>query len=148
LVAEDLRLVQERVPLMAQGSCRKGATLLAKALCERTGDYVVIFTNTGTETVEAAIKHLVLERPDKRLICAVRGAFHGKTTGSIQLTDSYSEPYAHMGPDVRFLDMHDPSDWAAVESQLEEVAAVFIEPILGEGGVKPLPPPFVEWIKR
>jgi acetylornithine/succinyldiaminopimelate/putrescine aminotransferase/predicted amino acid dehydrogenase len=148
LVAEDLRLVQERVPLMAQGSCRKGATLLAKALCERTGDYIVIFTNTGTETVEAAIKHLALERPEKRLICAVRGAFHGKTTGAIQLTHSYREPYAHMGPEVRFLDMDDPTDWPAVESQLEEIAAIFIEPILGEGGVKPLPAPFVEWVKR
>jgi len=148
LVAEDIRLVQERVPLMAQGSCRRGATQLAKALCERTGDYITIFTNTGTETVEAALKHLALERPEKRLICAVRGAFHGKTTGAVQLTYSYREPYAHMGPEVRFIDMHDPADWAALETQLEEIGAIFIEPILGEGGVKPLPAPFVEWIKK
>jgi acetylornithine/succinyldiaminopimelate/putrescine aminotransferase/predicted amino acid dehydrogenase len=148
LVAEDIRLVQERVPLMAQGSCRRAAAQLAKALCERTGDYIVIFTNTGTETVEAALKHLAVERPEKRLICAVRGAFHGKTTGAIQLTYSYREPYAHMGPEVRFIDMHDPADWSAVETQLEEIGAIFIEPILGEGGVKPLPSPFVEWIKK
>jgi acetylornithine/succinyldiaminopimelate/putrescine aminotransferase/predicted amino acid dehydrogenase len=148
LVAEDIRLLQERVPLMAQGSCRRGATFLAKALCERTGDYVVIFTNTGTETVEAAIKHLTLERPEKRLLCAIRGAFHGKTTGSIQLTHSYRDPYAHLGPEVRFLDMDDPADWSAAESRIEEIAAIFIEPILGEGGVKPLPPAFVDWLKR
>ncbi len=148
LVAEELRLVQERVPLMAQGSCRRGATLLAKALCERAGDYVVIFANTGTETVEAAIKHLALERPDKRVLCAVRGAFHGKTTGSVQLTYSYKDPYVHMGPEVRFLDMDDPASWQDIENQLDDLAAIFIEPILGEGGVKPLPLPFVEWVKR
>ena len=148
LVAEELRLIQERVPLMAQGSCRRGAAQLAKALCQRTGDYNVIFTNTGTETVEAALKHLALERPEKRLICAVRGAFHGKTTGAIQLTYSYRDPYVHMGPEVRFIDMDDPADWSAVEQRLEEIAAIFIEPILGEGGVKPLPAAFVEWVKK
>jgi acetylornithine/succinyldiaminopimelate/putrescine aminotransferase/predicted amino acid dehydrogenase len=148
LVAEELRLIQERVPHSAQGSCRRGAAQLAKALSERTGDYITIFTNTGTETVEAALKHLALERPQKRLICAVRGAFHGKTTGAVQLTYSYREPYAHMGPEVRFIDMNDPSDWAAVETQLDDIGAIFIEPILGEGGVKPLPAAFVEWIKK
>jgi acetylornithine/succinyldiaminopimelate/putrescine aminotransferase/predicted amino acid dehydrogenase len=148
LVAEELRLIQQRVPLMAQGSCRRGATLLAKALCARTGDYIVIFANTGTETVEAALKHLALERPQKRLICAVRGAFHGKTTGAVQLTYSYYEPYVHMGPKVRFIDMNDPSDWSAVETVVDEIGAIFIEPILGEGGVKPLPAPFVEWIRK
>jgi len=147
LVAEERRLVEERVPLLAQGSCRRGAAQLAKALCERAGDYVVIFTNTGTETVEAAIKHLTLER-NKPVLLAVKGAFHGKTTGSIQLTYSYREPYAHMGPEVRFLDMNDAADWQSAEATLDEVAAIFIEPVLGEGGVKPLPQAFVEWLKK
>jgi acetylornithine/succinyldiaminopimelate/putrescine aminotransferase/predicted amino acid dehydrogenase len=147
LVAEERRLTDERVPLLAQGSCRAGAARLAKELCDRAGDYVVIFTNTGTETVEAAIKHVTLERQKPRLL-AVRGAFHGKTTGAIQLTYSYREPYAHLGPDVRFLDMNDPSDWHDAESSLDDVAAIFIEPILGEGGVKPLPAAFVAWLKK
>lgn len=147
LVEEERRLTEQRVPFLAQGSCRPGATRLAQALCERAGDYVVIFTNTGTETVEAAIKHVMLERP-KPLLLAVRGAFHGKTTGAIQLTYSYREPYAHLGPEVRFLDMHDPADWRDAESSLEEVAAIFIEPILGEGGVRPLPAEFVAWLKK
>jgi len=62
LVAEERRLTDERVPFLAQGSCRPGAASLAKALCERAGDYLVIFTNSGTETVEAALKHVTLER--------------------------------------------------------------------------------------
>jgi acetylornithine/succinyldiaminopimelate/putrescine aminotransferase/predicted amino acid dehydrogenase len=147
LVAEERRLTDERVPFLAQGSCRRGAARLAKALCERAGDYIVIFTNSGTETIEAAIKHVTLERP-KPLLLAVRGAFHGKTTGAIQLTYSYREPYEHLGPQVRFLDMNDPADWQDAEGQLDEVAAIFIEPILGEGGVKPLPANFVAWLKK
>ncbi len=147
LVAEERRLTEERVPLLAQGSCRPGAARLAKELCDRAGDYVVIFTNSGTETVEAAIKHVTLERQKHRLL-AVRGAFHGKTTGAIQLTYSYREPYAHLGPDVRFLDMDDPADWHDTEKSLDDVAAIFIEPILGEGGVKPLPAAFVAWLKK
>lgn len=147
LVAEERRLTDERVPLLAQGSCRPGAARLAKALCERAGDYIIIFTNSGTETVEAAIKHVMLERP-KPLLLAVRGAFHGKTTGAIQLTYSYREPYQHLGPEVRFLDMNDPADWQDAESRLDDVAAIFIEPILGEGGVKPLPAAFVAWLRK
>lgn len=147
LVAEERRLTDERVPFLAQGSCRPGAARLAKALCERAGDYLVIFTNSGTETVEAALKHVTLER-QKPLFLAVRGAFHGKTTGAIQFTYSYREPYQHMGPNVRFLDMDDPSNWQAAEAVLEDVAAIFIEPILGEGGVRPLPPAFVEWLRK
>ena len=96
LVAEELRLTQERVPLMAQGSCRRGATFLAKALCERAGDYVVIFANTGTETVEAAIKHLALERPEKRLLGAVRGAFHGTTWQAFWAVTAEGRPAAEV----------------------------------------------------
>jgi acetylornithine/succinyldiaminopimelate/putrescine aminotransferase/predicted amino acid dehydrogenase len=147
LVAEERRLTDERVPFWAQGSCRPGAARLAKALCERAGDYVVILTNSGTETVEAALKHITLER-QKPLFLAVRGAFHGKTTGAIQLTYSYREPYEHLGPNVRFLDMEDAATWQAAEGILEDVAAIFIEPILGEGGVKPLPAAFVKWLQR
>jgi len=147
IVAEERRLTEARVPFLAQGSCRPGAARLAKALCERTGDYLCIFTNSGTETVEAALKHVTLER-QKPLFLAVRGAFHGKTTGAIQFTYSYRGPYQHLGPDVRFLDMDDPKDWQAAEAVLEDVAAIFIEPILGEGGVRPLPTAFVEWLKK
>lgn len=147
LIAEERRLTDERVPFLAQGSCRRGATALAKALCERAGDYVVILTNSGTETVEAALKHVALERK-KPVYLAVQGAFHGKTTGSIQFTYAYRDPYEHWGPEVRFLDANDSASWQAAEEILEDVAAIFIEPILGEGGVKPLPRAFVAWLQK
>src|SRR5437773_12065492 len=75
LVAEDRRLEELKVPILAQGSCRGGATLLAKALCDRLGDYVCIFTNSGAETVEAALKHAYLER-GRPIYWALERAFH------------------------------------------------------------------------
>src|SRR2546423_4467652 len=109
LVAEAKRLLDAQVPINAQASCRDGAGRLASALCERLGDYVVTFTNSGAETVEAAIKHAHLER-DRPVYWAVKGSFHGKTLGAIQFTWSYCHPYDSMGPRVRFLDPFDPAD--------------------------------------
>ena len=141
LVAEARRLLDARVPINAQASCRGGAARLAEALCRRVGDYVVTFTNSGTETIEAAIKHVHLER-QRPVFWAIKGGFHGKTIGSIQFTWSYRHPYDAMGPQVRFLDPHDPADLDAACANAEDVAAVFLEPIAGEGGIKPLPAAF------
>jgi acetylornithine/succinyldiaminopimelate/putrescine aminotransferase/predicted amino acid dehydrogenase len=141
LVAEARRLLDARVPINAQASCRGGAARLAEQLCQRLGDYVVTFTNSGTETVEAAIKHVHLER-GRPLLWAIKGGFHGKTLGSIQLTWSYRHPYASMGPQVRFLDPQDPADLDAASVHADDVAAVFLEPIAGEGGITPLPAAF------
>ena len=141
LVAEARRLLDARVPINAQASCRGGAARLAEALCRRVGDYVVTFTNSGTETIEAAIKHVHLER-QRPVFWAIKGGFHGKTIGSIQFTWSYRHPYGAMGPQVRFLDPHDPADLDDAAANAKDVAAVFLEPIAGEGGIKPLPAAF------
>jgi acetylornithine/succinyldiaminopimelate/putrescine aminotransferase/predicted amino acid dehydrogenase len=145
LVAAARRCFDEQLPFQAQASCRPGAARLAEALCHRLGDYVVTLTNSGTESVEAAIKHALLERP-KPTLWAVRGAFHGKTLGSIQLTWSYRGPYVGRGPRVRFLDPHDPRDWEAAAAEVSTVAAILLEPIAGEGGIRRLPSAFVEWV--
>lgn len=147
LVAEERRLLDEKVPMLAQGSCRSGAARLAKALCDRLGDYIVIFTNSGAETVEAAIKHSYLERR-RPIYWALENAFHGKTLGAIQLTSSYREPYSLFGPDVRLLDPDDPATWAAAEAEADQVSAAYLEPIQGEGGINPVPAPFIEWLSR
>lgn len=141
LVAEARRLFEAQVPINAQASCRAGAARLAEALCRRTGDYVVTFTNSGTETIEAAIKHVHLERP-RPVFWAMKGGFHGKTLGAIQFTWSYRHPYDGMGPRVRFLDPNDPADLEEAFAQADDVAAMFLEPIAGEGGIKPVPTAF------
>ncbi|HEX7785055.1 MAG TPA: aminotransferase class III-fold pyridoxal phosphate-dependent enzyme, partial [Methylomirabilota bacterium] len=145
LVAVARRCFDEQVPFQAQASIRAGAARLAEALCRRLGDYVVTLTNSGTESVEAAIKHALLERP-RPTLWAVRGAFHGKTLGAIQFTWSYREPYRGRGPQVRFLDPHDPSDWKAAEADVDSVSAILLEPVAGEGGIRRLPVAFVQWV--
>jgi acetylornithine/succinyldiaminopimelate/putrescine aminotransferase/predicted amino acid dehydrogenase len=146
LVAVARRCFDEQVPFQAQASVRPGAGRLAEALRRRLGDYVVVLTNSGTETVEAALKHAILERR-RSTFWAVRGAFHGKTLGSVQLTWSYRGPYDGLGPRVRFLDPGDPRDWESAAREAGDVAALVIEPIAGEGGIRPLPAPFVEWAR-
>ena len=140
LIAEERRLSERKVPLLAQGSCRGGAARLAMELAARLGDYVTIFTNSGTETVEAAMKHARLET-GRGSFWAVRGAFHGKTVGSVQATWTYRHAYGGWGPRVRFIDPHDPADWAAAEAEPEaaDLAGLLLEPVQGEGGVRPSP---------
>ncbi|HYS19290.1 MAG TPA: aminotransferase class III-fold pyridoxal phosphate-dependent enzyme [Candidatus Binatia bacterium] len=146
LVAVARRCFDEQTPFHAQASIRPGAGRLAEALCRRLGDYVVILTNSGTETIEAALKHALLERR-RPTFWAVRGAFHGKTLGSIQFTWSYRGPYEGLGPRVRFLDPDDPRDWESAAAHVDDVAALLLEPIAGEGGIRPLPAPFVAWVR-
>jgi acetylornithine/succinyldiaminopimelate/putrescine aminotransferase len=145
LVAVAHRHFEEKRPFHAQAACRPGAARLAESLCRRLGDYVVTFTNSGAETIEAALKHALLERP-RPMFWAVQRAFHGKTLGAIQFNWSYRAPYEGHGPRVRFLDPSDPAGYQAVESEIESVSAVFLEPIAGEGGIRRLPDEFVQWI--
>jgi acetylornithine/succinyldiaminopimelate/putrescine aminotransferase/predicted amino acid dehydrogenase len=153
LVKKMKELLDQQVPVLTQASCRAGAAILAQRLIQLVGDdYVTIFTNSGTETVEAAIKHAYLayleqHRAESPVFWAVQGAFHGKTIGAIQLTPHYREPFDGLGPQVRFLDPDDPVDWEnAWEETAGRVVAAFVEPIQGEGGIRPLPEAFLKWL--
>lgn len=112
------------------------------------GDCRAFFANTGTETTEAAIK-LALRATGRDVIVAFDRAFHGRTLGSIALTGNaaYRDPYVScLGePDDRFARMNvlrlPFNDEAALEQafveQGDRIAAVFVEPVQGEGGVWP-----------
>ena len=78
LIAVAWGRMADRVPVFAQASVRGGAARLAKALCRRLGDFVVTFTNSGTEAVEAALKHAYLDAAAR---CGPRGGFHGRPWG-------------------------------------------------------------------
>lgn len=145
LVAYAQELLQNRVPVFAQCSMREGAAELSRALAERLGPYIVHLTNSGTETIEAALKHAYLER-ERPMFWAVKRAFHGKTTGAVQLTWNYHAPFASIGPKVRFIDPDDPADWENARRSANDVSAAFIEVIQGEGGVRELPRAFLEWL--
>ncbi|PRQ01344.1 aspartate aminotransferase family protein [Enhygromyxa salina] len=107
------------------------------------------FTNSGAEATEAAIK-LALRATGRDVIVAFERAFHGRTLGAISLTanPAYRDPYvtcsgeAHTGRFASANVVRVPfNDEAALEQVFAElgprIAAVFIEPIQGEGGVWP-----------
>ena len=121
----------------------------------------VFFTNSGTETVEAAIK---LARYDtkRQHIIAFHGAFHGRTLGSLSLTASRASHRAHFGPLIPGVHhvpypKHDSSASESIqiiekglfrhEVRPEEVAAVFVEPIQGEGGYIVPPPEYLPMLQ-
>ncbi len=93
----------------------------------------VYFVNSGTEANEAALK-LAKKHTGRHRFVAFRNGYHGDTQGALSVTgrDVYRKPYEPLLPDVAFCDFNDP---AATELITEEVAAVILEPIQGEGGI-------------
>ena len=97
----------------------------------------VLWVNSGAEALEGALKLALLLRPGRTRILAARRSFHGRTLGALSLTfnPKYREPFR------AFLS---PVEHRAVEDLPgavgPDVAAVFLEPVQGEGGVNPLDP--------
>ncbi|MFL6145262.1 MAG: acetylornithine transaminase [Labedaea sp.] len=118
---------------------------LAEALLEvagLTGRAKVLFCNSGAEAVEAALKLTRLTGRTKLVACA--GAFHGRTMGALTLTGQPGkrDPFHPLLPDVE----HVPFGHVeALESAVDgHTAAVFLEPVLGEGGVVPAPDGYLQ----
>jgi len=100
----------------------------------------VFLTNSGAETVEAAIK-LARYATKRKWLIAFHGAFHGRTMGALSLTSSKSRHREHFGPFLPMVAHVDYQDVDAIESRLfkhqmapTEVAAIFVEAMQGEGG--------------
>ena len=100
----------------------------------------VFFANSGAEANEAALK-VVRRRqgPGRKLIVAADKSFHGRTMGSLAITGKAAirEPFGPFGLDVTFVPFGDIA--ALKEAANHDVAAVFVEPCLGESGVIPAP---------
>jgi 4-aminobutyrate aminotransferase len=117
-------------------------------VCERLGAIApfggaparTFLTNSGTEAVEAAIK-LARHATGRQYLIAFLGSFHGRSFGSVSLTASKSLYRKGFGPLLPGV-YHAPyGDFDEIESRLfrrlvapEEVAAIVVEPVLGEGG--------------
>jgi 4-aminobutyrate aminotransferase len=107
-----------------------------------SGPTRAFMTNSGTEAVEAAIK-LARFHSRRQYIVAFVGAFHGRSYGSVSLTASKSRYHAGFGPLLPGV-VHVPFGSAGLDEleqrvfkklvPAEEVAAIFVEPIQGEGG--------------
>jgi predicted acetylornithine/succinylornithine family transaminase len=116
---------------------------LAARLTALTGLERVFFCNTGTEANEACLKfarrywHTRGEVQRTKYV-AFTHSFHGRTMGSLSVTgeESYRRPFEPLVPGVAFANASDPE---AIHGLVTfETAAVIVEPIQGEGGVRPV----------
>jgi predicted acetylornithine/succinylornithine family transaminase len=126
---------------------------LSRLLVELSFPGKAFFCNSGAEANEAALKFArkwagATGAEGKRDFLAFRNAFHGRLFGSLAATDreAYQAPFRPLMPGVRFVEL---GDAAAVEEALSggTVAAVFIEPIQGEGGVITVPFEFLRTLR-
>ncbi|MDD4159687.1 MAG: aminotransferase class III-fold pyridoxal phosphate-dependent enzyme [Synergistaceae bacterium] len=95
----------------------------------------VFLCNSGTEAIEAALKLSLILRKGRSRILACRRGFHGRSCGALSMTfnPKYRDPFM---PLMRNVEHFSVSDLA--ENIDDDTAAVFIEPVQGEGGVFPL----------
>ena len=104
-------------------------------------------SNSGAESVECAIK-LARKYTGKPEIIAVMGAFHGKTMGALSATwdKKYREPFQPLVPEFK----HVPPDnlEKLAEAVTDRTAAVLLEPIRGEGGVRVPPDEFLPGVRE
>jgi acetylornithine aminotransferase len=100
-------------------------------------DSRVFFCNSGAEANEAAFK-MARRTGRPRVVAAIDG-FHGRTMGALSLTSkaAYREPFSPLVPGVEHVPFGDVDALAAAVTG--DVSAVFLEPVLGEGGVRPVP---------
>lgn len=107
----------------------------------------VFFTNSGTESNEAAFK--IARRTGRPRIIALERSFHGRTMGALALThkEAYRAPFEPLPGGVEFLPAEDlPALEAALAT--EDVAAVVLEPIQGEAGVIPLTEAYLRGVRE
>lgn len=120
---------------------------LAEVLLEISGlSGKVLFCNSGAEAVEAALKLTRLTGRSKVIACD--GAFHGRTMGALTLTGQQPKraPFEPLLPGVQHVPF---GDAAALESTVDgDTAAVFVEPILGEGGVVQPPEGYLRAVRE
>lgn len=107
----------------------------------------VFLGNSGAESVECAIK-LARKFSGKPEIVAMMGAFHGKTMGALSATwdKKYRQPFEPLVPDFK----HVPADnlERLREAMTDRTAAVIVEPIRGEGGVRVPPNGFLKELRE
>ncbi len=129
----------------------EGETLAAR-LCEASFADFVFFTNSGAEAMECAIKmarkyQSANGKPERYRIITFEGAFHGRTLATLAAggQQKYLDGF---GPVADGFDQMPFADLAATKRAIgPETAAILIEPIMGEGGVRVVPPEFLRALR-
>jgi acetylornithine/N-succinyldiaminopimelate aminotransferase len=125
---------------------------LADELCQRANMDRAFFCNSGAEANEAMLKlarrwFFTKNQPSRYRIIAFENAFHGRTMGAVALTGTpkYREGF---GPPLEGVTHVPYGDLDAVRAAMgPDVAAIFVEPVQGEGGVIPAPPGFLQALR-
>ena len=126
---------------------------LADRLCSLSFADTVFFQNSGAEAIECAIKmarkyQAVSGKPERFRIVTFEGAFHGRTLAAIAATGNkkYLEGF---GPPVEGFDQVPFADLEATKKAIgPQTAAIMIEPVMGEGGVRVVPHNFLRALRK
>ena len=119
---------------------------LAKKLCQKTFADYVMFQNSGAEATEAAIKvarryFYSVGKPKKNRILCIKNSFHGRTIAAIFASGSKKMTQG-FGPKVPGFDHFTFGNHKSLKKKItKNTAAIMVEPIMGEGGIKVIP----EW---
>ncbi len=125
----------------------KRAALMDKITALVPGLDKVFFCNSGTEAVEAALKFARVSTGRTNIIAAMRG-FHGRTMGALSATynKKYKEAFEPLVPGFSHVAYN---NIAALEAAVtDDVAAVILEAVQGEGGVYPADPAYLQAARR
>ncbi|HYI40332.1 MAG TPA: aspartate aminotransferase family protein [Allosphingosinicella sp.] len=150
------RAIQEQAATLVHVSNLYGSPqgeAFAQRLVDNSFADTVFFTNSGAEAVECAIKtarryHHHHGRPEKNVLITFRNAFHGRTMATISATDQAKlrDGFAPMLPGFTVVDF---DDIEAAEAAVDENTAGFlVEPVQGEGGIRPASPGFMRGLRR
>lgn len=125
---------------------------LAELLCKRTGMKKVFFSNSGAEANECAIKaarkYGTDKNPDKNVIITLGNSFHGRTITTLAATgqDKFHESFTPFTEGFRYVP---PNDVAALNDAIDEnVTAIMLETVQGEGGVNVLDKDFLAAVEK
>ncbi len=125
----------------------------AQRLCEASFADVVFFCNSGAEAVECAVKtarkyQSANDRPERYRIITFDGAFHGRTLATLA-AGGQKKYLDGFGPVVEGFDQVPFGDLAAVKRAIgDQTAAIMIEPLMGEGGVRVVEPSFLRALRE
>jgi acetylornithine/LysW-gamma-L-lysine aminotransferase len=133
--AAELLYVQASYPNSTRTELYEKLAALGPADGDRALENVWL-CNSGTEANEAAMK-FARNATGRSKIIATRRGFHGRTMGALAMTwkDKYKKPFEPLAGDIEFVTYGDAAELEAAVD--EETAAVFLEPVQGEGGIHP-----------
>ena len=126
---------------------------LAKKLCKKTFADYVMFQNSGAEATEAAIKvarryFFSIGKQNKNRIICIKNSFHGRTLAAIYASGS-KKMTEGFGPKIKGFDHFTFGDHKELKKKItKDTAAIMVETIMGEGGIKVIPDSYLREIRK